>query len=50
MIVLNKYDELGTRKEAIETGKGIITGTGVKGLVISSILFKVFYEVRAFNL
>ena len=46
IIVLNKYDALRTRQEAIETGKMIITETGVKGLIISSILFKVFYEIE----
>jgi len=46
IIVLNKYDALGTRKEAIETGKSITTGTGVKELVISSVLLKVFYEIE----
>jgi probable selenium-dependent hydroxylase accessory protein YqeC len=47
IIVLNKYDMLASRKEGIETGKEIITGTGVKGLVVSSILFRVFYEVES---
>ncbi|MCX5813062.1 MAG: selenium cofactor biosynthesis protein YqeC [Proteobacteria bacterium] len=49
MIVLNKYDALGARKEATETGKEIIAQTGVKELIISSILFKVFYEIEVFN-
>jgi probable selenium-dependent hydroxylase accessory protein YqeC len=49
IIVLNKYDTLGIRKEAIETGKEIIAATGVKDLIISSTLFKIFYEIEALN-
>lgn len=49
MIVLNKYDALNTRREAIETGKEIIARTGVKRLIISSTLFKIFYGIEVFN-
>lgn len=49
VIVLNKYDVLNIKREAIETGKEIILGTGVKGLIISSNLFKIFYGIEVFN-
>jgi hypothetical protein len=42
--VLNK------KSEAIETGKEIILGTGFKGLIISSTLFKIFYGIEVFDL
>lgn len=44
-VILNKYDMLGTKKEAIEAGKEIITGTGIKEAIIASIMFKVFYGI-----
>ncbi len=50
LIVLNKYDVLNKNSEAIETGKEIILGTGFKGVIISSTLFKVFYGIEVFNL
>ncbi|MCX5805605.1 MAG: selenium cofactor biosynthesis protein YqeC [Proteobacteria bacterium] len=49
MIVLNKYDALNIRKEAIETGKEIIARTGIRRLTISSTLFNVFYGIEVLN-
>jgi probable selenium-dependent hydroxylase accessory protein YqeC len=48
-VVLNKYDTPGVRREAIDIAKGIGAGTGVRDVIISSTLFKVFYEMKAFR-
>jgi probable selenium-dependent hydroxylase accessory protein YqeC len=49
LIVLNKYDALNLRKEAIETGKEIILRTGIRELTISSTLFNIFYGIEIIN-
>lgn len=48
-VVLNKYDSLANRREAITIGKEIITATGIKEVIIASILYKAFYKIEAFS-
>ncbi len=44
-VVLNKYDALEARGEAASLAKQIITATDVNGVIISSTLLGVFYEI-----
>jgi probable selenium-dependent hydroxylase accessory protein YqeC len=46
-VVLNKYDALMEREQAIEIGKKIILQTGIRGVVVSSALHRVFYHMEA---
>ena len=45
-VVLNKYDMLGIKSEAMEIGKEIIAGTGVEEVMVSSVLYKVFWGIN----
>lgn len=45
-IVLNKYDALVQRQSALEIAKVIILQTGVESIIIASLVFQIFYEIR----
>jgi len=44
-VIMNKYDALKSREEAIEMGKKIVGGAGIKEVIVSSVLHKVFYKI-----
>jgi probable selenium-dependent hydroxylase accessory protein YqeC len=49
-IVLNKYDTLIQREAPFEIAKSIIKKTGVEKVIVSSLTFQVFYEIKQLSL
>ena len=48
-IVLNKYDTFMQKKVLFRIAREIIKKTGVERVIISSLAFRIFYEIRYFS-
>lgn len=48
-IILNKYDDFMQKKVLFHIAREIIKKTGVERVIISSLAFRIFYEIRYFS-